>query len=62
MVTKTISDEKIKYAIPVYNIENISLIPDEQLQLNISDTQFFEMIILSIRGNTIKFASKEKNK
>ena len=61
LVNRIIELEKQKYALPVYNNDNINEIADEKLQLTISDQTFLEMLLLSIRGRTIKFSSKQKN-
>ena len=61
-VKKWINDEKIKYAVPVYNLEKIHNIPDGSLHLTIDYDQFLEMILLRIRGETIKYASHQKKK
>ena len=62
LVRTWINDEKIKYAVPLYNLENICNIPDESLQLSIDYDVFLEMLLLRIRGETIKYASyKKKN-
>ena len=42
---------------PVYNLDNIDQIDNSNFQLVISDSIFLEMLLLNIRGNTIKFSS-----
>ena len=53
LVKTWINDEKLKYAIPIYNFENTHTIPDESLCLNIDFDLFLEMLLLRIRGETI---------
>ena len=56
MVIKTCS-------VPVYNPECLDLIPDSDIALVTEDDIFLEMLLLKIKGETIKFASKfEKRK
>lgn len=65
LVNTVIDEEKLKYAVPLYNIENMLNIPDEDFQYIINDGLFYEMIMQRIRGETIKFSSrlkKEENK
>ena len=60
LVKTWINDEKLKYAVPIYNFENIHTIPDESLCLNIDFDLFLEMLLLRIRGETIKYSSYKK--
>ena len=59
-VKQWIKDEKLKYAVPVYNLENIHNIPDDKLQMKIDHDLFLEMLLMRIRGETIKYASYKK--
>ena len=56
MINKTDIEKKV-YSVPVYNIENLDGIPDQNIQLTIYDRQFLEVLLLHLRGETIKFAS-----
>ena len=49
--------EKKMYSVPVYNFENLDVIPDQNIQLTINDSQFLEVLLLKLRGETIKYAS-----
>ena len=60
LINKCIDDEKLKYALPVYNYEEIKNIPNDHLQFRIHDGLFLEMLYQRIRGESIKFASKLK--
>ena len=62
LVNETIDKEKLKYAVPVYNHDSIPNINDEFLHLTINDNLFLEMLLLSIRGETIKYSSHVKKK
>ena len=54
-INNIIDEEKLRYAVQVYNPNNIRSIKDSELQFSISDSQFFEVLLLKIRGKTIKF-------
>ena len=43
-------DEKRKYTVSVYNLENFNEIPDALLNLTIDFDAFLEMILLRVRG------------
>ena len=60
LIEKLIEEEKLKYPVPVYNIENLNTIPDDEITLTINDAQFLEILLLRIRGETIKYASYRK--
>ena len=57
LINKTIDEEKIKYLPPVYKIENINNINDNEIQFTIPDNLFLETLMMQIRGITIKFSS-----
>ena len=59
-INNVIDEEKMRYAVPIYNPNNITKVKDTELQLTISDSQFFEVLLLKIRGETIKFSSLKK--
>ena len=50
-VKNCITEVKKQYAIPIYRLDNID---------KISDKMFLEMLLLNIRGNTIRFSSRVK--
>ena len=60
IVNKVFDEEKVKYALPVYRIESIPVIPEFQLQLTVDDNLFLEVLLLRIRGETIKFSTRLK--
>ena len=61
-VKKTIASVILKYAIPVYNIDKFQNIPVHDVQFTINDQQFFEQLLLEIRGMIIPFSSHRKHK
>ena len=52
---------KRQYAATPYNMENIDQIPACELELYINDQLFLEVLLMEIRGETIRF-TKERNK
>lgn len=50
----------MQYALPVYNLEHLSNISDDEIQFTIDDNTFLECLLLKIRGESIKFASNLK--
>ena len=60
LVKKVIQDVKQQYAVPVYNLDNLKDIPDEDIQFSVNDQLFLETILVEIRGKTISFASYKK--
>ena len=65
LVNSIIQEEKYKYALPVYNLRYLDIAPDVDVSFTVNDGQFLELLLLRIRGETIKFASyrkKEANK
>ena len=50
----------VKYAIPVYNMQSINPVPEEELQITISENLFLEMFFLHIRGETVRYSSTKK--
>ena len=59
LVNKIIQEEVLKYAVPVYSIQHIKENPDS-ISLILDDELFLEVLLLRIRGETIKFASHLK--
>ena len=60
LINKTIDQEKIKYLPPVYNMDNIHTISDNEIQFTIPDNLFLETLMMEIRGISIKFSSRIK--
>ena len=61
-VKDIIRETKIKYALPVYNFNNIDEIDEMELQLTISEQTFFDILLMDIRGMTISYSSYKKKK
>lgn len=59
-VKQTIDTVKLKYATPVYNLENMNNIPIREIQFIIDDHSIFEQILLEIRSMTISFSTHRK--
>ena len=51
----------IDLALPAYNTDNLNDIAADKMQFTISNQNFLEMLLLSIRGRTIQFSSKVKS-
>ena len=65
LVNSIIQEEKYKYPLPVYNLRYLDIAPDDDVNFTVNDGQFLALLLLRIRGETIKFASyrkKEENK
>lgn len=63
-IKKTISKTKLQYCLPVYNIEYISDIPDDEINFLINDQLFLEVLLMEIRGESIShsaFVKKSRN-
>ena len=54
-------EDKEQHAVPIYHPDHIHKVGDTDIQFTIPDTTFLEMLLLNIRGNTIKYSSKLKN-
>ena len=51
---------KKQYALPVYNLDQVLKIPDDQVQFMINDQLFLETLLIEIRGKSISFSSYKK--
>ena len=59
-INSLIESVKQEYCVPVYNLENVSLIPNNDIYFTLSDSQFLEVLLIKIRGETIKYSSIKK--
>ena len=59
-INNIIDKEKMNYAVPVYNPISISSLSDECINFTITDSQFLEVLLLQIRGETVKFSAMLK--
>lgn len=64
-INKKILDTKLQYALPIYNLDEIDNIPNEDIQFTINDQLFLDTLLMEIRGEAISYASfknKQRNK
>ena len=61
-IKKVIRENKLRYAVPVYNFEKINEINLEDIQFSITDQLFFETLLMEIRGKTISYSAFIKKK
>ena len=58
IIKKVINEEKVKYALPIYQLNYIEdTSSNEYLQFVLDEDTFLELLFLRIRGETIKFSS-----
>ena len=55
LINKIIQEEKVKYALPVYNMNYVTG-SNETIEFTIPSNLFLETLFLRIRGESIKFA------
>ena len=56
LVNKIINEEKLKYAVAVYNLNQI-INTSDKIEMTIEDDAFLEALFLRIPGETIKFST-----
>ena len=61
-INNVIDREKLRYAVPIYNQDNITNLHDSCIEFTISDSDFLEILLLQIRGETVRYASALKKK
>ena len=59
VINKAIDEEKLKYALPVYDLSYLKN-TNNKFEKSIADDTFLEALLLRIRGETIKFAATKK--
>ena len=52
-----INDVKKQYAVPIYNLENLHEISNDQIQFTINDQLFLETLLMELRGKSISYSS-----
>ena len=62
LINNAINDEREKYAVPVYNLDELTNIPDKNLQLIISDQDFLQILLVRLRGESVKYSTYLKKK
>ena len=60
LINKTINEVKLRYALPVYNINYLETVSDLDIKFTIDEDILLELIMYKIRYKTVKFASKIK--
>ena len=60
IINSKILEVKKQYCLPVYNLDTIDEIPDDELQLTINDQLFLETLLMEIRGKSISYATYKK--
>ena len=60
LINNKIDEVKKQYALPVYNMDQINNIPDDQIQFVINDQLFLETLLMELRGKSISFSSYKK--
>ena len=60
LINNLTDSEKLAYSAMVYNPINVTSIPNSELQFLIADDTFLKILLLKIRGETIKYASALK--
>ena len=60
MVNALINEIKLENSALVYHPDNISKIKDEDLSVRISNSQFLELLLMKIRGETVKYGARMK--
>ena len=60
VINKLILKVKSQYALPVYNSNNIKDISDAEIQFQIDDQLFLEILLLEIRGKSISYSAYKK--
>ena len=65
IINKHIKEIKRQYAIPIYNLEEIENIPDQEIQVTINDQLFLDVLLMELRDKAFSYSSykhKERNK
>ena len=60
IINSKILEVKKQYCLPVYNLDTIDEIPNDELQLTINDQLFLETLLMEIRGKSISYATYKK--
>ena len=61
-INDKIEEIKKQYALPVYDLNNIEHITNDELQFIIDDQLFLETLLMEIRGKSISYASFKKKR
>ena len=59
-IKSLILDVKKQYVVPVYNLDNLKNVPNDNIEYTINDQLFFETLLMEIRGKTIAYATNKR--
>jgi len=62
LINKHIIDIKIQYALPIYNLNNITNISDADIQFQINYQLFLETLLIEIGGKTFSYRKQNSNR
>ena len=60
LINKSIKDEYVKYALPVYALDFLESVPIKDIQLTVDHELFLELLLLRIRWESIKYSTNKK--
>ena len=61
IINAKISEIKQQYCLPIYNLDNIEDIPNNEQQFLINDELFLDTLLMEIRGKSISYATYKKH-
>ena len=61
LINQCIKDEVVKYAVRVYNMQSINTVPEEELQITISENLFLEMLSFVLEGKLYGIQVQRRN-
>lgn len=61
-IKKIIREVKSQYVCPIYNLENLENIRNDEIQLIIDDQLFLDILLAEIRGKSISYSAYKKKK
>lgn len=62
LLKKIIREVKRQYVCPIYNIDNLDNIRNEDIQYIIDDQLFIDILLTGIRGKSISYSAFKKKK
>ena len=61
-IKRVIRNTKEQYALPIYNIDKLDEIPDNEIQFTISDQLFLDVLIMEIRKAVMRYSVNKKRR
>lgn len=61
-IKKIIREVKSQYVCPIYNLENLDNIRNDEIQFIIDDQLFLDILLAEIRGKSISYSAYKKKK